>query len=51
MEAVCPAETFVNFNALHGIRSQKTVLFIITDVRSSNQITISWSTEIKVLEK
>jgi hypothetical protein len=36
MEAICASEALVDFSELHGIISQKIVLFITTAVRTSN---------------
>jgi hypothetical protein len=36
MEAICSSEMSVDFNGLHGVISQKMVLFITTAVRASN---------------
>jgi hypothetical protein len=36
MEAICSSETSVDVNGLHGVISQKIVLFITTAVRTSH---------------
>jgi hypothetical protein len=36
MEAICSSETSVQLNRLHGVTSQKMILFITTAVKTSN---------------
>jgi hypothetical protein len=36
MEAMCSSGTFVTFNGLHGVISQKIVFYITTVVRTSS---------------
>jgi hypothetical protein len=48
MEAICSSETLVD-NGLHGVISQKMVVFITTAVKTSNPTIVSLSSPVVIL--